>query len=170
MSTQIDRISDGLKKAMKAEHDGHFFYKSAAANTADQRGKEVFEMLATEEKDHFNFLKAQFDSFQKTGSVDTTLELKDHSSLSPDSPIFSPEIKNRIRDASYEMSALSIGIKLEQSSIDFYTAEAEAVDDPDVKQFYTRLASWEHGHLNALIRQEESLKEDYWYETGFAPF
>ena len=91
-------------------------------------------------------------------------------SLSDSSPIFSEKIRSRIGEAHLEMSALSIGIQLELSAINYYKQEAGSAEDPAVKQFYRELADWESNHYNALLRQQLMLKEDYWSESGFAPF
>lgn len=37
-------------------------------------------------------------------------------------------------------------------------------------RLYTELAEWESGHYEALTRQQEELKEDYWSAGGFSPF
>jgi rubrerythrin len=68
------------------------------------------------------------------------------------------------------MTSLSIGIQLEADSMKFYRSESEATDDPEAKQFFSELAEWESGHYNALLRQYEELKEDYWSSGGFSPF
>ena len=170
MDPEVKRMTDGLAKAIKAEHDGHFFYLSAASNTQDPKGKEVFQMLAEEEQRHMLYLKTQHKSLVTTGSIDASLELGSRLDLSGASPIFSEDLKTRIKDANYEMSALSIGITLEQNSIRFYESEAGAVSDPGGKEFYLKLADWEKGHLDALLRQEDALKEDYWYHSGFYPY
>ncbi|MFH1755171.1 MAG: hypothetical protein ABIA59_05655 [Candidatus Latescibacterota bacterium] len=68
------------------------------------------------------------------------------------------------------MTALSIGIQLEMSAVNFYTGEAEISTDPQIKSFYMELAEWERGHLHALQTQADSLREDYWSEGGFSPF
>jgi hypothetical protein len=39
-----------------------------------------------------------------------------------------------------------------------------------VKAFLESLAEWESTHYHALLRQQESLRELYWAESGFAPF
>ena len=36
--------------------------------------------------------------------------------------------------------------------------------------FFTELAEWEAGHYEALLTQQESLKEDYWSASRFSPF
>jgi rubrerythrin len=69
-----------------------------------------------------------------------------------------------------EMSALSIGIQLELNAINFYKTQATEIDNQEVKKFFRELVDWETGHYHALLRQQESLKEDYWSSAGFSPF
>ncbi len=170
MDPHTERVAQGLKKAMQAEIEGQHFYQMAARTTSDARGREVFETLAREELDHFEFLKAQYQSLVKTGRIDATAKLGEQLKLEGPHPIFSPDIRKRIGGAHYEMTALSIGIQLELSAVSFYRAEAEAAHDPEVRAFHQRLAAWEKGHLSALQSQADALKEDYWHDAGFAPF
>jgi len=163
------RILDGLMKAMQAEVDGHNFYKMAANSAEDEKGKEVFRALAQDEVEHYIFLKAQYDSFLKNGKADTTVSLG-KPSQSADSPIFSEGFRARLAEAHYEMTALSIGVQLEQSAIKFYNQEAAAVSNPVVKKFYIELAAWEETHHRRLLKQQQELTEDYWQKGGFYPF
>ncbi len=170
MDAATKRIADGLEKAMQAEHEGRHFYLMAAKSTQDAKGRETFETLAEEEFEHFNFLRGQHKAVVETGQIDETLKLGDPKAFTGDHPIFSAEIKSRIGEAHYEMTALSIGVQLEMSAVQFYRGEAEAVADPGIKAFYEKLADWEKGHLNALQGQIDALKEDYWHEARFEPF
>lgn len=170
MNDEMKRITDGLQKAMQAEHEGRHFYLMAANNTDDPRGKEIFETLAAEELNHFHYLQAQYKALVETGKVDPNAKLGRKKDLKGSHPIFSDAIKNRIGQAHYEMTALSIGIQLEMSAVNFYTGEAELAGDPAIKAFYNELAEWERGHLSALQAQADSLREDYWSQGGFSPF
>ncbi|MBU0753622.1 MAG: ferritin family protein [Planctomycetes bacterium] len=166
---RVKRLHDGLAKAMQAENEGRHFYLMAAQNTKDAQGKEVFEQLADEEQDHFNFLQAHYKAVKQTGNPDQSVKLAEKK-FNGDHPIFSDELKKRIGSAHYEMTALSIGVQLELSAVNFYRGEAKAAEDHLVKDLYNELAAWEEGHLNALRSQVDSLKEDYWNEGGFSPF
>lgn len=170
MADEQSRLAQGLLKAIKAERDGNSFYSMAAHASADPKAKEIFAQLAAEELDHMHFLTRHYDSVLKTGKPDHGARLGPRANLSGLSPIFSDGIKARIKDAHYEMSALSIGVQLEAEAMAFYRAEAEAADDPEVKRFYNELAEWEAGHYHALLGQQEELKEDYWSAGGFSPF
>jgi rubrerythrin len=163
-------IAEALAAAMQAETDGHHFYLMAASTTKDPQGKEVFAQLADEELSHLKFLKEQRESYLATGHAAEAVALGRGRDLSGESPIFSAAIKGRLQEAHFEMSALSIGVSLELSSQSFYREQARAVGDPAARRFFEELAEWEAEHAEALNRQLEELKEDYWAGGGFAPF
>ncbi len=166
----LERIKEGLFKAIQAEDEGYSFYRMAAGSSADPKGREIFQKLAEDELLHMDFLKKQLKAFTETGEADRNASLGTATEYLGESPIFSQGFKQRIGDAHQEMSALSIGIQLELNAIKFYKAEAGAVEDETVKKFYSELADWESGHYHALLKQYDSLKEDYWNAAGFAPF
>lgn len=170
MGNEKTRLAEGLARAIKAERDGHGFYTMAANSSQDPKARVVFAQLAAEELDHMQFLTRHHRSVLETGQPDREARLGPRADLGGMSPIFSAGIKTRIGQAHLEMSALSIGIQLELDSQSFYRSQAEASDDPLVKQFYLELAQWESGHYQALLKQHEELKEDYWSAAGFTPF
>jgi rubrerythrin len=170
MNDAANKMADGLLSAMRAEHEGHHFYRMAAQTTDDEKGKQVFERLAAEELDHFEFLKGQYQSVLETGKPNADLTLGPRSDLTGKSPIFSDELRARVGDAHYEMTALAVGIQLELTAERFYSGAAEEAPDPQVAAFYRELAAWEKGHYEALLAQQDDLKEDYWSASGFAPF
>jgi rubrerythrin len=54
--------------------------------------------------------------------------------------------------------------------VNFYRDRANESNDEEVKRFYMELSNWESGHYNALLNQQQELKEDYWADGGFSPF
>jgi rubrerythrin len=169
MNKKTEEILQGLKAAIEAELTGHEFYKNAAITTSDAVGKETFSRMAEEEIGHFNYLRYQYRSVFEKGEYDFTKKLlkKDHKHA--ESPIFSDEIKRRIKDSHFEVSALTIGMKLELDAMRFYRACAEKADNEDVKKFYTELADWEKDHYHAFEQQLDMLKEDYFQANNFVP-
>jgi rubrerythrin len=159
-----------LVKAMQAEREGHYFYKMAASATLDPKGREVFGRLADEEIAHFEFLRAHYKSLLETGRVDGAAQLGAAADLSGKSPIFSERLRDRIKDAHYEMTALSVAAQLERDAETHYRKEAETAADPAVKRLFLELAAWEAGHYAAIMAQQDELKEGYWADSGFAPF
>ena len=170
MDPALERMAEGLRKAMQAEREGQHFYLMAAAVTKDDKARAVLAGLAEEEAEHFRFLQAQLASLLEKESVDPSLDPGEGKALEGPHPIFSESIRARIGNAHFEMTALSVGMQLERAAVEFYTAEAEAVADPRMKSFYRRLARWEQGHFDALHAQAEALQEDYWNRGGFSPF
>jgi rubrerythrin len=164
------RLAQGLARAMQAETDGHHFYRMAAQSTPDPKGREVFEQLAREELEHFNFLKAQQHAILETGQVDAAARLGPQAALEGPSPIFSDGFRARLKEAHFEMTALSVAIQLEESAFKFYDAQAAKAKDTAVRDFYQKLADWERRHHAALQRQHEAYKEEYWNASGFSPF
>ena len=159
---------EGLKAALQAELNGIEFYRMAAHKTDDIKGKKVFEMLAADEYKHFQALEKQYASIAKNNEWQS-IDLGDASVFEGESPIFSPELKARLKGKHFEMTALSIGAMLESNSIDFYRKMKEENDDPAAVKLYAQLQKWEEGHLEAITKQLDLLKEEYWARQGFAP-
>jgi len=165
----LERI---LKDAIKVESDGYYFYKMAAEQTIDPQGKEMLKSLASDEIKHMKALREQYKLYKEQGKFDwneAKLKMKVPFDPSSASPIFSEEFKKRLEESHFEMVALSIGIMLEQNSIDFYKKSAQDTQDPQAKALFLYLANWEGQHLRALISQYNYLKEDYWSDARFFP-
>jgi rubrerythrin len=169
MNDSTGKLMDGLRQAIQTEADGYQFYTMASETTKDSKGRQTFKILAGEELKHLDFLRSQYKSVVDTGVINPKLKIGEQHDFSND-PIFSDEILDRIGDAQFEMSALSIGMQLELSSIRYYQEQAEESDNVDVAAFYYELVDWEKNHYEALERQQEMLKEDFWAKGGFAPF
>lgn len=163
-------LAEALQQAAMAEREGHSFYTMAAHNTQDPKGKVVFELLAREEMDHLHFLKEHYDAVITTGKLSPTAHLGGRADLGLTSPIFTDSIKLRIHEAHFEMTALAVGIQLERDATAFYQKHAAESQDPQAKQLFAELALWESGHYQALLRQQEELKSEYWSGAGFSPF
>lgn len=163
------RISEGLKKAIEAEQNGHSFYLMAARSTDDDKGREVFLQLAAEELDHARYLRLQYQAVVERGAFDFTQTLGRKADLSGEHPIFSARLLERAGAAHYELSALAIGAQLEMNAMRHYKAEAEAAPDAESRRFFEELAAWESGHYDALSRELETVREAYWQANGFSP-
>jgi len=164
-----EKVVNGLKAALQTELDGIQFYKMVAEKTSDQKGKAVFTQLADDEKQHFNELQKQLNSVMNSNKWVQSISIEDATIFRGESPIFSEELRSRIKDKHFEMSALSIGALLEANSIDFYRKMKEDTEDPTAKDLFGRLQKWEQAHLEAITRQLNLLKEEYWIVQKFTP-
>jgi rubrerythrin len=164
-----DQLLAGLKEAILTEQTGVQFYTVAAANTTDVKGREVFQQLARDEAEHLQWLRRQYGHIVE-GTPWEEIKPAFHMDLPGPSPIFSDDLRSRIGEAHWEMTALSVGLALEEATVIRYRRLAQAVDQPEARQFFDALAKWEESHAEALSRQSNLLKESYWDEAGFAPF
>ena len=167
-----EHLLEVVKNAIRVENDGYQFYRLAEEKTKDPKGKEVFAALAKEETNHMQILKSLYESIKgkEEFKFDDVKDMKHILETTSESPIFSKEFKQRLSQAHFEMTALSIGILLEKDSIGFYKKSAQEIEDKDVKMLFNYLADWEGEHLRALVNQQKFLQEDYWTEARFYPF
>ena len=167
-----ERLLEVVKNAIRVENDGYQFYRLAEEKTRDAKGKEVFASLAKDETNHVQILKSLYQKVkeQEDFRFDDVKDMKHILETTSESPIFSKQFKERLDQAQFEMTALSIGILLEKDSIGFYKRSAQQAEDEDIKMLFNYLADWEGEHLRALVNQQKYLQEDYWTEARFYPF
>jgi len=169
MEKKIEEDLHALKTAMEAELTGYNFYRTAAKNFTDRSGKEALLRMADDEMEHFKYLQHQYKSMMERGRYDFTREFIKVSREKEENPIFSQEIKNRLKECHFEVSALSIGMKLELDAINYYRACAEKARSAEARGIYQELADWEQLHYNAFEQELSGLKEDYWHANNFVP-
>ena len=169
MTQTKNQLLAGLKEAILTEQTGVQFYTVAAANTTDAQGREVFQQLARDEAEHQQWLRRQYGHLV-AGTPWEEMKPEFHAVLSGPTPIFSDDLRSRIGEAHWEMTALSVGLALEEATVTRYRDLARAAEQPDVRRFFEELARWEQSHAEALSRQSNLLKESYWHEARFAPF
>jgi rubrerythrin len=168
---QRGNVLEILKRGIKTEVDGFQLYKIVSEKTKDPKAKDVFKLLAEDEVKHEQMLREQYEKVKETGKFkfkkgDERSELDTTSPY----PIFSEKFKEKLlKEQGFEMSALSIGILLEQNSINFYRDSGEKIEDSDAKALFSFLAEWEGEHLKALVNQQRVLQEDFWTEARFYP-
>jgi rubrerythrin len=169
VSQTKEQLVAGLKEAILTEETGIQFYTVAAKNTTDVQGREVFQQLARDEAEHLQWLRRQYGHVLE-GTPWEVIRPEFHADLSGPSPIFSDGLRLRIGEAHWEMTALSVGLALEEATVARYRNLARAAEQPDVRRFFEELTKWEESHADALSRQSNLLKESYWHEAHFAPF
>ncbi len=163
-------LKDVLKKAIQGEIEGRELYKAAAEKSEDEKAKEVFAFLAEEEDSHISALQSIFKSYVENKELKIEFPEKKVNLENTDNPIFSKNFKERLKGKHFEISALSIGMKLELDSYKFYSDMADEAYDVKIKEFFRYLSDWEKSHYNALNKEMEALQNDYFEENNFAPF
>lgn len=161
---------DALKIAIQTEIDGYNFYTLAAQRTRNADGKKMFEFLAGEETKHREILEQRYRNLfggEPFGKLPKPTKVP--RSYKTKSPIFSAEFSNRAKLPGFEMTALSIGILLEEKSIKFFNDLAGKTRNPETKKFFKGMADWEGEHLKLLMHQHNLLMKEYWREARFEP-
>ncbi|MCK9613475.1 MAG: ferritin family protein [Bacteroidales bacterium] len=158
-----------LKSAILMEARGQAFYKNVAEQTKSEDVKNIFNIMASEEKLHAEYLSKQYSSIKNTGKPDhqTLPEVSDENVVNM---ILSPEIKNQISGAGYEAAAISASIDMENKAVEVYTEFANRSSDVSIKELFMWLADWEKGHVKILNELDNELKEKIWFDNNFWPF
>ena len=156
-------LKEAFKTAIRGEIEGRELYKVAAEKTTDSKARKVFAHLAEEEDSHFKTLQKLGEAYFKGGELEIPKLKKLETFEDAESPIFSKNFKDFVKDKHFEVSTLAIGIKLELEAKTFYKEIADSTDNRTLKEFFLYLSDWENDHYNALKKQIAVI--DQYYNT-----
>lgn len=162
------QVIDILKKAIILEQQGQSFYSQVAGYTGSEAVKNIFTIMAEEEKKHEQILIEQAAQYQNSGSFDFKGGLGDPEEFSRE--VLSKQISEQISAAGYEAASISAAMAMEHKAVDLYSQQAELVEDEAAKKLYKELAAWEKTHLAFLNEIYDDLLESSWYDSSFWPF
>lgn len=162
----MQELADELSLAHNTELRGYYFYKAASEMMSDEKGKDVFSHLASEEIDHIRVIKALAESLKdglgwmsyaeavKKGSRDTKEGL----------PIYQGknELIERFDANQSDITAIDIAIENEEKAVVFYKSLLERATDELAKDLLSELLKMEESHLKLLQWESDALRE-----TGF---
>ncbi len=166
MNTNIDEITDILRKAFQVEVDGFTFYSMNAERANKPAVRKLFERLARDETEHQAYLKAVMRRYEDHGAKGFHIERRDPDLAEFSSQIFIESLKDQAHGDVLETGALSIGIQLETNAIAFFKAAAGEAANPEISGFYQFLADWEGLHLRTLEQLYDSIRVDSWPDEG----
>jgi Fur family ferric uptake transcriptional regulator len=156
-TTELVFARDALRIAIATERSGLEFYSRAARLTTDARGREVFQRLAEEEKEHLSTLEKRYaELLQQDPQLEerpTFLFFKGAAN-----GLFA-EGADKLRAGVDDEQALLIGIKCERGSHQFFQRYGERFEDSEGKQIFLEFAAEERAHLELLIAEYRSLRE-----------
>lgn len=162
----IKKLADDLSLAHNTELQGYYFYKHASEMMTDEKGREVFRHLATEEIEHIRAIRALASSLEeglgwmsyvdavKQGSEDT------HEGL----PIYQGEnaLIERFKADQSDITAIDIAIDNEKKAVEFYSGLLKKAEEAPEKTILRELLEMEQGHLKLLQWESDALNK-----TGF---
>jgi Fur family ferric uptake transcriptional regulator len=156
-TTELVFARDALRIAIATERSGLEFYTRAARLTTDARGREVFQRLAGEEKEHLGTLEARYrelvDKDPQLEARPTFLFFKGAAN-----GIFA-EGAEKLQSGVDDLQALLIGIKCERDSHKFFKKYGERFEDSEGKQVFLEFAEEERNHRDLLIAEYRALRE-----------
>jgi rubrerythrin len=156
-------VKDILATAIEFEKFGVEYYTRFKDMVADEKAKPLMKGLADDEREHANILEKELKALG--GKAKTPSKTDVEKGLKEIFPEATKKGSIATRDA---ISALKLGIRTEERSIDFYTKNAN-VAGPDLKTIFDRLAKMEEGHREMLVENLRFLEDDgSWY--GYVPF
>jgi rubrerythrin len=158
-----------LKHAIILERRGKVFYANAVENSIDPDVKSIFQIMEDEEDDHVKFLIKQFHHFKLKGKFGDTF-LNESRNYSVADQVITKSIVEKISAVSFEATAISLAIDLENRAITVYSERALNASDPEEKSFYLWLADWERSHHRILFELDRELKEKVWADNSFWAF
>ncbi len=157
-----------LKQAILLERRGWNLYRTVAGQTASDSVRQICRFLAGEEEQHIEFLSRQFAAYQQNGvftAVDVPYRVDAFAKTA-----LTESIRSEIDAAGYEAAALSAALELEKNALELYAGRAGEAEDDAEKSLYQMPADWERAHLDLLVKINQELTEDVWYDNQFWPF
>jgi Fur family ferric uptake transcriptional regulator len=155
---QVDAVfaRDALKIAIATERSGLTFYSRAAKIARDARGREVFERLAAEEKEHLGKLEGRY---REMIEQDPTLESQ------PTFLFFKGAVNGLFAAGADELTkkgvgdrrALLIGIRCERASHRFFKKYGDRFEESEGKRIFLEFADEEREHCDLLVREYRAL-------------
>jgi Fur family ferric uptake transcriptional regulator len=149
---------DALMMALAVQKRGVQFYRSAAAQSQNLGGREVFEALAAEKESYALELESKLKMMNRRekGLEDAPIFL--HFDLSQLQQLV-PFAQAKLTEAGVQMDArraLEIAMELEKGAAGFFKEYAEKFDDTEGKQIFQRFAEQGANWCAAISRRAEA--------------
>jgi rubrerythrin len=151
-------LVDVLAEALKLEQDGREFYTMMVGQVADEAGRAMFQQLADDEVDHYNYIKRQYEALQAGRGWAIIPEMELVESLDAVSLVF-PSGERALASLPAnpsEEDALLFGLTIEDKSFKLYYASSKQADDPEAKKLFLQLSGAERRHFEILMQRYES--------------
>lgn len=140
-----------LEMALKIEEDGVVFYSYLSKNSEDQRKKEVFSYLASQEKQHVKDFKEISSGLLDEVEPEFWDEASKYIQSIVEGEIF-PSAENMI-EKSKNMSldqVLDSAIQIEKETVIFYEELFDIVRSKKSKEILSKIIREEIGHVRKL--------------------
>ena len=141
------KMIEAIKIAIQTEKDVMDFYLTAAASTENERGKKVFEQLASEEREHAgHFFKIYTGS--DLGSFEDFMAQPPSASHS-----MLKQLEKALDENVHERKAMELAMQEEEDLLKNLRMTASRIVDPGVRAVFDRMAEETENHY-AIIESE----------------
>jgi rubrerythrin len=149
--SEQQELLTALLEAEKMEVEGKEFYLKMSLNSVNERGRQLFRILAEEEDNHRQDFRQIYQSLlseKETPDLDFPPEKENRlHSLFPQTV---EEVEKEIKAPKAELEAIDTAIGMEKQGIDFYFSQASKAYSPKVRRFYRELVLEEKRHKATL--------------------
>jgi len=167
---EVESMLAVMRQAIHNEMAGQRFYSDASFYCIDPWAKDVFASLARDEEEHTQLMLVEYESLQSKGQWidpdaamlrDTQVDITrfTFSDEEPAPELFPPQwaVGGTVDRRADDLSALDVGIRMEQQAIILYGGQLEANADPAAQEAFQFLLSEERRHYHQLREQWERL-------------
>lgn len=151
---------DAIVLALNNEMSEREFYLKHAERTGNPVGKAMFNLIADDELEHYQRLKALHETWEKNDKWPETIPLtvKQTNLKTVLRDVISAVDKMPAADVD-DLDAIKTAVEFESKGIELYTGLSNASPDPKEKAFFALLAGMEREHFLSLKDAEEYLKD-----------
>lgn len=155
-------VKEILAAAIEFERFGVGYYAKFMELVADDKAKPLMKSLSEDEKEHASILEKELKALGgRSKPADKAMLEKGLAEIFPE------RIKRGTIATRDAITAIKLGIRTEERSIDYYSKNAVAAG-PKVKDIFARLEKMERGHKEMLEENLKYLENDgSWY--GYLP-
>jgi rubrerythrin len=151
---------DAIVLALNNEMSEREFYLKHAQRTGNPVGKAMFNLIADDELEHYQRLKALHEKWEKNNTWPETVPLtvKQTNLKTVLNEVIRAVDKIPVADAD-DLDAIKTAVEFESKGIELYTRLSTSSQDPKEKAFFALLAGMEREHFLSLKDTEEYMKD-----------
>jgi len=155
MVSKIKSLADFLGMALEMERRGHKFYSDAVKDSDSPLVQEIFKILAGEELNHMERFEEIYQALQSGKVEDYWLRIPLQSSnLDQVFSNLARKYLKEIKPGSTRISALELGMEMEQDSIKFYQERLTQAEGEKEREFLEKIIQEEQKHFQILKDME----------------
>ena len=155
MTKSKEYIAEVLKKAIKGEEDGYYFYNLLSEKADNPEAKKKLSTLRDDEIRHKETLIDLFD--KHIGGEIGELPPKGINALAE---VFQ---KGHLEQRKNEIDFINLAIEAELAAMKYYQSERDLIDDEEFKKIFDQLAEEEQSHYEFLQAERDAISGNYYW-------